>query len=245
MQLSPIDRTNWKGRAAALLLVWIGCVGVLVAAGTAIERSAAINRFDAGATAAAVAVRTNGSDTATRALTWLGAWPVLAVAVVVAAVVFGLRRGRWAGRRSPTWALIAVLVAVVGEEAAVRVAKTVVERGRPPVELRLMSASGRSFPSGHTANAFVWWGIGACLVTISLTSRGARLAAWSTVAVVGTVVAYSRVALGVHWTTDVLASTVFAFIWLAAVVSATCRPVWPSRTRRVDRSPEPGVTEVA
>jgi undecaprenyl-diphosphatase len=143
-----------------------------------------------------------------KAVTWLGSW----VAVLVAAAVVLLLVLR---HRLPVGCLLLAVVAWAGTQGGTTLAKNVVQRPRPPEDLRLVSAHGWSWPSGHTATlvfavlATVVW-----MLTTSVRLRLLALVGWIFVAAA---VAFSRVELGVHWTTEVLASVVFATAWLVAL----------------------------
>ena len=103
----------------------------------------------------------------------------------------------------------AALVLTVGTLSAVLVTvalKLSVARERPDVALRLVHETSFSFPSGHTMNAVITFGlIGYMLARCS--RRGWRhwvigLTAIAVIALVG----LSRIYLGVHYPSDVLAS---------------------------------------
>ena len=116
---------------------------------------------------------------------------------------------------------LAIIVALVLVVAAVftEVVKELVARPRPTAN-PLVSASGCSFPSGHSLNSTVAYGIPALLAWRSRLSLAVRRA----VVVVGVIfpvlIGLSRIALGVHWPTDVLAGWLagVAFVALAATL---------------------------
>ncbi len=104
---------------------------------------------------------------------------------------------------------------------------------------------GGIFPSGHTANAVVTWGILAYLAT-SWRRTGAVLAGW-----MGFSVGATTVYLGTHWVTDVLAGWAAGALVLLAlplfepiITSADdrLRQAWSERrrgTRKPSRASEP------
>lgn len=122
--------------------------------------------------------------------------------------------------------ILPVLVAAVLTALTVNGLKDYFHAPRPPAVLpaglfhligpELTSAS---FPSGHTATAFVFAGI------VSLTFD--RL--WITLAVVtlGTAVGVSRIVVGVHWPADVLAGA--ALGWACAVAACALAARWRRR----------------
>jgi undecaprenyl-diphosphatase len=197
-------------RLALLVVAWTVLAGILIGVGELVDHSGAVQGFDNHVTSFVVSHRTAGLNAAMKTLTWLGSWlAVLAAAGLVLLLV--LRR------RLPVGLFLLAVVAWAGTQGGTTLAKNVVERSRPPEDLRLVSAHGWSWPSGHTATATLVFAVLATVVWMLTTSGWLRLLAvvgWIFVAVV---VAFSRVELGVHWTTDVLASVVFVTSWLMAL----------------------------
>jgi undecaprenyl-diphosphatase len=198
-------------RIGVLLAIWVGLTGLLIAAGIGVVHSSAVTAFDRHVTSSVVANRTPALNVAMKVVTWFGSWVAL-VATAVVVVVLALR-----GRL--VWLAVGLAVAAwAGEAAAVALAKQVVQRQRPPVETRLVSAHGWSWPSGHKATAVLVFAVLAMLVSLLFSSRVARVASWvGAIAAMGAV-GFSRIELGVHWTTDVMASYVFVTIWLLVIV---------------------------
>jgi undecaprenyl-diphosphatase len=197
-------------RLAVLVAAWVVLAGILIGAGEVVNHSDAVQGFDNHVTSFVVAHRTAALNAATRALTWLGSW----VTVLVAAGVLLLLVLR---RRLPVGFLLLAVVAWAGTQGGTTLAKNVVQRPRPPKDLRLVSAQGWSWPSGHTATATLVFAVLATAVWMLTTSVGLRLLAVVGWVLVAVGVAFSRVELGVHWTSDVLASMVFATAWLGAL----------------------------
>jgi undecaprenyl-diphosphatase len=197
-------------RLVLLVLAWMVLAGILIGAGELVVRSGAVQGFDDHVTSFVVAHRTPGLNAAMKMVTWLGSWVALLVA---AAVVLALVLRR----RLALDFLVLAVVAWAGTQGGTTLAKNVVQRPRPPEELRLVSAHGWSWPSGHTATATLVFAVLATVVWMLTTSVRLRLLAvvgWIFVAVA---VAFSRVEVGVHWTTDVVASLVFATAWLVVL----------------------------
>jgi undecaprenyl-diphosphatase len=209
-------------RLAVLTAIWAALVGLLVAVGDVITRSAAITGFDQRVTRHAVDSRTATLSSVMRVVTWLGSWVALvAVAVVVTVLV--------ARKRLPVFAAIIAVYAWTGEALGVRIAKEAVTRARPPRDIWLVTAHGWSFPSGHAATASLAFTALALIVVSVAPSRLTRVLGWlaATVAIAAT--AYSRVELGVHWTTDVIASVIFVSCWLTAIMLALRPRLRPPR----------------
>ncbi len=220
-------------QALVTILAWTCLTGILIAAGVWVVHSSALNAFDRHLTAVVVAHRTPALDSVMKAVTWLGSWVALAATgILLLALVFL--------RRLPLAALFLAAVAWAGEAGGVTLAKHVVRRPRPPQELRLVSAHGWSFPSGHTGIAVVVFTTLALVVVAVVPSRTNRAAAWVLAALAVGAVAFSRVELGVHWSTDVIASVLFVPAWLLVLVTvfgSDLRPKKVGATSNGDERP--------
>ena len=210
------DLRDWRSspfnplRLAVLVVAWMFLAGILIGVGELVDRSGAVQAFDNHVASFVVSHRTAALNAAMKAVTWLGSW----VAVLVAAGLVLLLVFR---RRLPVGFLVLAVVAWAGTQGGTTLAKNVVQRPRPPEDLRLLSAHGWSWPSGHTATATLVFAVLATVVWMLTTSIRLRLLAAVGWIFVAAAVAFSRIELGVHWTTDVLASVVFATAWLVAL----------------------------
>ncbi|HLM96336.1 MAG TPA: phosphatase PAP2 family protein [Acidimicrobiales bacterium] len=200
-------RRNRLVTALVLILAWAALTGILIAVGVGVTHSSSVNAFDRHVTSVVVAHRTPALNAAMKAVTWLGSWVAL-VATGILLVILAYRR------RIPVVAVLVGVVAWAGESSGVTLAKHLVQRPRPPQDLRLVSAHGWSWPSGHTAVAIVVFTTLALVVAAIVESSAYRTLAWVVAVVAVAAVAFSRVELGVHWTTDVVASTIFVGAWL-------------------------------
>jgi undecaprenyl-diphosphatase len=136
-----------------------------------------------------------------RAITQAGGWLLVPVG---AALVLGLVA---AGRARMA---LVVAVALIAAALFTDLAKDWVARPRPPDPVA--DAGGYSFPSGHTLNSTVTYGIAALLVWRSSLPRGVRIGVAAALVVLIAIVGLSRIALGVHYPSDVVAG------WLAGTV---------------------------
>jgi membrane-associated phospholipid phosphatase len=98
-------------------------------------------------------------------------------------------------------------------------------------------AGNLAYPSGHSTQAIVSWGMLA-VVALAGRSRRARIFGLTAAAVVVLLVGASRVYLGVHWLTDVLGGYALGGAWLALILALYLRGVDGSR-RRADEATLP------
>lgn len=153
----------------------------------------------------------NGSTATADIMSWvthLGSTPVIAVALLLTATVDYLRR-----RNREVFAFVAAVG--LGELLLNNMLKLIVQRERPSV-LRLVSAHGYSFPSGHTVAATSAW-LAIAFVVGRDRSRTVRAFLVGVAALIATSVAVSRALLGVHWVTDVIAGLAIGGGWFMIV----------------------------
>ena len=162
------------------------------------------------------------------ALTELGGFSLVLVGTAFALSALASGRVRLA---------LIVAVILIGAALFTDHVKDVVGRPRPPEPL--ISAEGYSFPSGHTLNSTVTYGLIAVVAWRSRLTRQVRTIVGAVGVVVPIVVGLSRIALGVHYPSDVLAGWLggTAFVALGAVLivatgaMAPDLPRWRPRTR--------------
>lgn len=147
------------------------------------------------------------------------------VDVVSACVVLGLVLAR---RWSPALAVAAARVGELGVESAVKV---LLDRQRPAFTPPLTTATGASFPSGHSAGSAAVYGVLLLLVVPPLAGHLLRLVATAVAMLLVLAVAASRLLLGVHYLSDVVAGLALGGACAAAAV-LIARAV-----RRTDRRP--------
>jgi undecaprenyl-diphosphatase len=197
-------------RILVLVVTWMGLTGVLLGAGELVTHWSVIAQFDRHITSWVVAHRSHALDATMKLVTWCGSWVAVAVTGVLLLVLV-------AAHKLPLAVVILAGAGWLGEESAVNLVKTLVDRQRPPEFLWLVSAHGGSFPSGHAANAvlvfatlgFVWY-----ILTVSWPARTTGVV----VSVLGMLtVGFSRIELGVHWVTDVVAGLFVVAAWLIGI----------------------------
>ncbi len=177
-----------------------------------VKNNAYLTRFDQPVLDWMVAHRTDTLTIVMQTITNIAS-PVGFIGIVgVGAVLWGLFK-------KEIWRPVLLLGAMGASFVISTIIKTIVHRGRPPMESMIKPfETDYSFPSGHTI------GIAVCLFVLSylIYSREPRFGKliWLfLVTIVGIgAVAVSRLYLGYHWVTDVTASIGLAFIVLAIVI---------------------------
>jgi membrane-associated phospholipid phosphatase len=153
-------------------------------------------------------------------VTHLGdAW-VLAVWCVLGAAVLTVRR-RYA-------LAIGFTLAIAGNGLLNSIIKLVFERARPVHDQSIATATGWSFPSGHSSGALVTYGIIA-YVLVRVVPDGWRLPVIVAATLIAVTTASSRVFLRVHFASDVLAGFALGTFWLVACILSIelARRYWP------------------
>jgi membrane-associated phospholipid phosphatase len=136
-------------------------------------------------------------------------YPLTFTAVLVVAVSYR----RWAEATL-------VAVALLSGQSLRALTNRLVDRPRPPHADWLINASGRAWPSGHTATAVLTYGLLVTLFWPILTRAVIRVAAVAAATLIALAVGLSRVYLGVHWPSDVLGGWTFGALWLTIAVTA-------------------------
>lgn len=196
--------------------------GALAAAGAAVfaallvavERGNGLASLDPQVTHRVVGLRTPTLDDVAQVVTLFGSEAWLAVLTLAAVGVLLLRAER---RRA-----LVVIASMATSAAATVAVKFVVNRPRPGalVELGAPEASF-SFPSGHTLNSTVCYGVLALTALSLLRTLRARILTASAAGVVVVSIGLSRLYLGYHWATDVLAGWALGLSILALAVTVT------------------------
>lgn len=103
------------------------------------------------------------------------------------------------------WVLAAVWLAVVVGGAGLNLElKDQIQRARPEHAGEFTSARHTSFPSGHSMNSLIDYGMLAYLLTLALNTRWIRVSVVSLLALLVLGIGFSRIYLNAHWFTDVV-----------------------------------------
>ncbi|MEU0093255.1 phosphatase PAP2 family protein [Kribbella sp. NPDC006257] len=195
---------------AGAVVAVTGTLGVIALADSATE-SDGLAALDPQLTTDVLGVRTAPLTAVARALTFAADVPVLSVLILLVAVLLWRRTRAW---RAPGL----LLIAMTGSAALTYGLKLIVERHRPGILYVLGPVdTSYAFPSGHTLNSAVFFGVLAMLTCAGLRSRRARIGVVAIAVLFSLGIGASRWYLGYHWATDVLAGWLIAISWLAVV----------------------------
>jgi membrane-associated phospholipid phosphatase len=198
-------------------------VAVFIALLVTVERGAGLVQLDPHVMSGVLDLRTPAITAAVQVVTFLGSASWLTGVTVVSAVVL-VRAAH------PVRAAI-VLAAMAASAAATIVIKSIVARPRPGTLVELGAPeTSFSFPSGHTLNSTVCYGILVLMVVPLLRSVSARTTVTSSAVLVIVAIGLSRLYLGHHWASDVLAGWVLGLSILALATAAAA--VWLRPPRR-------------
>jgi undecaprenyl-diphosphatase len=168
-----------------------------------------------------------------KALTLLGAEPVLIGLMIVVGLVWWLR--------SRTWRPLLLGVGAWGGAVVLsNTIKALIERPRPPALEWIGTASGSSFPSGHATGTVAVYGVIATLLAAATPKWSRKVALWTAAVIVWLAVGTTRLYLGVHWLTDVLGGYALGGLWLFGLLTVV-HSVETVTRHRVQRRMEPQV----
>ncbi|MFO0616336.1 MAG: phosphatase PAP2 family protein [Polyangiaceae bacterium] len=210
-------------------LVHLG-LGLALLAGLVVFVALAVSVVDDGAVAAfdeslARAVHRSTPPELVRVMlvaTSLGGGEAVLVVAVVVAVGLLVRR-RW-------HLAIGWITAEAGAGLFNALLKSLYRRARPTLDDPFTSASGWSFPSGHSMGTIVTAGMLAYVFSRFYPPGWPRFVAVFLATLWTLVIGFSRVCLGVHYASDVLGGFAAGAVWLVVCVSGLEVALRPNRS---------------
>ncbi|WCK56460.1 phosphatase PAP2 family protein [Aneurinibacillus sp. Ricciae_BoGa-3] len=142
--------------------------------------------------------------------TFIGSTPCVAVlAILVMVFLYKVLHHRME--------LIVFLVVVVGTPLLNVLLKSLFRRQRPTIH-RLIEQAGYSFPSGHSMEAFAFYGVLTFLLWRHIPTRPGRTLLLIFSALMILAIGVSRIYLGVHYPSDVLGGYFVSAFWLGLTI---------------------------
>ena len=108
---------------------------------------------------------------------------------------------------------ILLLAAIGGDALLVAIIKNIDQVARPANQL--LSGSGFSYPSGHSAGVIVFVGLVVYYVWLHWSSTRSKVLSLAGFSLIATVVGFDRIYLNVHWLSDVVGGWLFGAFWLS------------------------------
>ncbi len=195
------------------LLASAGCLWLFGGLAEDLLTSDPLVRFDQAVANTLHDLATPGLTTFFLVVTALGSVETIALLGLLVAAFFVWRR-RWVD-------LGAWVTAVAGAAALNQLLKEIFARPRPYFEQPLVMESSYSFPSGHSMDSLVVYGMLAYFAVLALRTWRARTAIAFGAALLVLLIGFSRMYLGVHYFSDVVAGFAAGGVWLSALITGT------------------------
>lgn len=138
---------------------------------------------------------------------------------LTATILIGISLLIWYLNKEPRPIILAVL-SLIALNVIVGAIKVLVGRTKPRLGLDVVDAGGMSYPSGHTSNAVLTWGLIAYLL-IQYSRRARKRTGRLVVIVVSITIAVVAVSLfrNTHWFTDLLGGALIGAFLLTALMA--------------------------
>lgn len=92
--------------------------------------------------------------------------------------------------------------------------KYIIQRPRPPIEERLISQGGYSYPSGHSMMAMCLYGVVIYLINTKLKNKKLKIILTIILSVIILLIGFSRIYVRVHYPSDVLGAYLLTILIL-------------------------------
>jgi undecaprenyl-diphosphatase len=114
--------------------------------------------------------------------------------------------------------VVRILAASFGGGLALEIIlKLAFHRARPDPFFNLPVPSSYSFPSGHALVSLCVYSALAIILAKRVSGIGAKMAIWTSAALLVSAIGFSRVYLGVHYPSDVVAGYAAGIVWLSSI----------------------------
>jgi membrane-associated phospholipid phosphatase len=195
-------RTSWR-RLFAYLGLCVLLLGVLI---QQVASHGPLTGLDRPTERFAVAHRTPALTDIMRFFSDIGSTSFLVPLVLLSVTYFIFRQRDW---RRPAVLMLALVTDILLQDLV----KSVVGRDRPPARFMIGRYPPGSFPSGHTTQSLVVYGLIALLL---IRTQPSWPRVWPLIAATSLVllIGVSRIYLGAHWLTDVAGGLLLGSFWI-------------------------------
>lgn len=97
--------------------------------------------------------------------------------------------------------------------------KEIIQRPRPPIELRMVEESSFSFPSGHAMASMAFYGLIIYFISKNMKNNKLKKVICIILSILIFLIGTSRIYLGVHYATDVLAGFAISIVYLILYIT--------------------------
>src|SRR3954464_5676777 len=193
------------------LVISLGSLWIFLSLTEDVLHHEAITTFDTAALDWIRAHSTSAGQAIAGAVSGMGATRVIVSLGLIGAALFAVRR-QWLFLEG--W-----VIALIGGEALNAFLKRLIQRPRP-LHSAIPSSQSWSFPSGHSMESLIAYGMLAyvfCVLGSWSQRRRVHIALVATLLIL--LIGWSRIYLGVHYFSDVIGGYAAGSIWLAACMS--------------------------
>lgn len=97
--------------------------------------------------------------------------------------------------------------------------KEIIQRPRPPIELRMVEESSFSFPSGHAMASMAFYGLIMYYIYKYVKNKTVKNVICTILSILIFLVGVSRIYLGVHYVSDVIAGFLLSMVYLVLYIT--------------------------
>ena len=133
--------------------------------------------------------------------------PIILIAIVALIVIKNRKIGA------------SIAVNLVSSAFVNHLIKEIIQRPRPPIELRMVEESSFSFPSGHAMTSTAFYGLIIYFVFKNVKNKRLRNTICTALSLLIFLIGISRIYLGVHYASDVLAGFAFGIVYLVLYIT--------------------------
>jgi undecaprenyl-diphosphatase len=213
-RLFPISRQMARNLVLVGTVAFFG--GLFLRISGEVGKASGIDQWDQSVLDAIATLRRPALNGVAVDITALGSAPLITLFTLLGLLVVGLNRD-WRDAKYLT-------AGSAGAALWTELLKNTYIRNRPPPDVRLVEATGFSYPSGHSFAATAFYLVLAFLMCRYFQTYQARAALITFATAVAVSVCFSRLYLGVHYPSDVLTGFLLGASWALVLTGLFFRP---------------------